>query len=73
MKRVSLFIQKSLITLTSLFVWTMVIRLLIHILMNDVTLSLTSVISYSIVCLFIGFLMVVSGNLLIDVLKSKEL
>jgi len=73
MKRVSLFIQKSLITLTSLFVWTMAIRLLIHILMNDVTLTVSSVISYSIVCLFIGFVMVVSGSLLIEILKSKEL
>ena len=73
MKRVSLFIQKSLMTLTSLFVWAMIVRLLIHILLNDVSYSVPSVISFSIVSLFIGFLIYVSASLLIDILKSKEL
>jgi hypothetical protein len=73
MKKSILIIQKSLMTLTSLFVWVMIVRLLIHILLNDVNYSVPSIISFSIVSLFIGFLIYASASLLLEVLKSKEL
>lgn len=73
MKKSILIIQKSLMTLTSLFVWAMIVRLLIHILMNDITLSVTSVVSFTIISLFVGFLIYASASLLLEVLKSKEL
>ena len=73
MKKSILIIQKSLMTLTSLFVWVMIVRLLIHILLNDVNYSVPSIVSFSIVSLFIGFLIYASASLLLEVLKSKEL
>jgi hypothetical protein len=73
MKKSILIIQKSLMTLTSLFVWVMIVRLLIHILLNDVNYSVPSIISFSIVSLFVGFLIYASASLLLEVLKSKEL
>lgn len=73
MKKSILIIQKSLMTLTSLFVWAMIVRLLIHILTNDITLSVTSVVSFTIISLFVGFLIYASASLLLEVLKSKEL
>ena len=73
MKKSILIIQKSLMTLTSLFVWVMIVRLPIHILLNDVNYSVPSIISFSIVSLFIGFLIYASASLLLEVLKSKEL
>ena len=73
MKKSVLIIQKSLITLTTLFVYSMIARLVVHIAMTDLTMTASGVAGFT---LFVGFILLLtflSASLLVDVLKSKTL